>query len=151
MCSRQMTWLRCSSAPASMRSWSREEPRATRGVFRQARALLDRGEVVAPPTPIERIEMAREHGKRLVEFAGEHSISRMRKHVTWYMAEMPGATFMRTKTNRMRTSTELDALLVEYREYLEAREATELAPASPLNAPIRTGTASRLWAAGLSG
>ncbi len=92
-------------------------------IFRQARSLLDTGEELAPPTLIERVEMAREHARALVEFAGEYAVTRMRKHVTWYIADMPGATFVRRRTNRVRSYRELDELLVEYRQYLEARES----------------------------
>lgn len=92
-------------------------------IFEQARVLLDTGTEPPAPTAVERIEMAREHARLLVEFAGEHAIARMRKHVTWYMAEMPGATHVRARTNRVGTYAELDRLLCQYRDYLVAREA----------------------------
>lgn len=89
-------------------------------IFREARALIDTGERVAPPTPRERVEMAREHAKALAAFAGDYSVGRMRKHVAWYVAGLPGAAYVRGRVNAAATPTELDALLVEYREYLEA-------------------------------
>jgi tRNA-dihydrouridine synthase len=46
----------------------------------------------------------------------------MRKHVAWYVAEMPGATHVRTQVNQTRTYEELDAVLGEYAEYLRRRE-----------------------------
>ncbi len=92
-------------------------------IFREARALIDRGERVAPPTPFERIDMAREHAAALLEFGGERSFVRMRKHVAWYIAEMPGATFVRTRANHAGSYAELDELLREYRDYLEERLA----------------------------
>jgi len=94
-------------------------------IFREVRALLETGEPMAPPTPIERITTAREHGRALVESGGQHAVVRMRKHVAWYVAEMPGASFVRTRVNRTRTYAELDALLAEYAAYFESRaEAT---------------------------
>jgi nifR3 family TIM-barrel protein len=89
-------------------------------IFREARALIDRGEVIDPPTPVERIEMAREHAAALVDFVGIHAVPRMRKHVAWYIHGMPGASHAREKVNASRTPEELDALLVEYRAYVES-------------------------------
>lgn len=88
-------------------------------IFREARALIDRGEVLDPPTHVERIEMAREHAAALVEFVGGHAVPRMRKHVAWYVHGMPGASHARERVNAAKTPEELDALLVEYREYVE--------------------------------
>jgi nifR3 family TIM-barrel protein len=88
-------------------------------IFREARALLDRGESIAPPTPLERIEMARAHAAALIAFIGERAVVRMRKHVAWYMTGMPGAARLRERVNRARSHAELDAVLAEYRTCLE--------------------------------
>jgi tRNA-dihydrouridine synthase B len=53
---------------------------------------------------------------------------RMRKHVGWYIAGMPGATFMRERANKVTSHAELDALLVEYSEFVEARRRRGGAP-----------------------
>lgn len=90
-------------------------------IFREARALIDAGERLAPPSVHDRIAMAREHASALVEFGGERAVARMRKHVGWYMAGMPGATHVRARAYECCTHAELDALLVEYGEYLESR------------------------------
>ncbi|MBU4556298.1 MAG: tRNA dihydrouridine synthase DusB [Actinobacteria bacterium] len=90
-------------------------------IFREARALIDRGETIAPPTPFERIDMAREHAAALVEFAGERAFARMRKHVSWYIHDMPGATYLRERANEVGSYAELDELLLEYQAYLESK------------------------------
>jgi len=90
-------------------------------IFREARALIDRGEVLAPPSAFERIDMAREHAAALVEFAGERAFARMRKHVAWYIKGMPGATHMRDLAFEAESYPALDDLLVEYRAYVESR------------------------------
>jgi nifR3 family TIM-barrel protein len=87
-------------------------------IFREARVLLETGVEIAPPSPSERIEMAREHARALVAFGGEHAVVRMRKHVGWYITGMPGASRVRERVNHITTSGELDALLAEYGEYL---------------------------------
>ncbi|MRR12521.1 tRNA dihydrouridine synthase DusB, partial [bacterium] len=85
-------------------------------IFRECRALIDRGEVLAPPTPLERIDMAREHAVALVAFGGERAFTRMRKHVAWYVHGMPDATQVRARVNQVGSYAELDEMLAEYRE-----------------------------------
>ena len=92
-------------------------------IFREAHALIDRGEELPPPTALERIDMAREHAQALVDFAGERAFTRMRKHVAWYITGMPGATRVRERVNQVRCYRELDDLLVEYRAYVSLRGA----------------------------
>jgi tRNA-dihydrouridine synthase len=87
-------------------------------IFREIRALLDAGEELPPPTAQERIAMAREHAQALVAFGGEHAVTRMRKHVGWYVTGMPGASHVRERVNHITSSAELDALLAEYADYL---------------------------------
>ncbi|MBN2840243.1 MAG: tRNA dihydrouridine synthase DusB [Coriobacteriia bacterium] len=87
-------------------------------IFREARALMERGETVARPTPLERVDMAREHARALVAFAGEGAVARMRKHIGWYIVGMPGARHVRERVNHVTGSAELDSLLEEYRGYL---------------------------------
>jgi len=88
-------------------------------IFRQARALLDRGEEIAAPTAFERIDMALEHARELVTFAGERAFVRMRKHVAWYISDMPGAASMRSRVNECAGYEDLEALLTAYRAELE--------------------------------
>lgn len=92
-------------------------------IFREIRALLDRGEVLPPPTAQERISVAREHARALVAFGGERAVTRMRKHVGWYIVGMPGASHVRERVNHITSSAELDALLAEYAEYVDGLEA----------------------------
>jgi nifR3 family TIM-barrel protein len=90
-------------------------------IFREAAALIERDVVLPPPTAFERIDIAREHAHALLEFGGEHTAPRMRKHVGWYIHGMPGATRMRERVNRIGSYAELDELLVSYREHLEGK------------------------------
>ncbi|MHB1341857.1 MAG: tRNA dihydrouridine synthase DusB [Coriobacteriia bacterium] len=90
-------------------------------IFAAARALIERGEEIPGPTAFERIDMAREHAAALVAFGGEHAFTRMRKHVAWYITEMPDASRVRDAANTARSYAALDALLVEYREYIASQ------------------------------
>lgn len=88
-------------------------------IFREAVALIERGETLAPPTPLERIDMARQHARDLLEFGGERAAPRMRKHVAWYIHGMPDATRMRERVNEAATFAEMDELLLAYREHVQ--------------------------------
>lgn len=90
-------------------------------IFRESRALIDRDEVLDPPTAFERVDMCREHAAALVAFSGEQAFRRMRKHVGWYVAGLPGATFVRERAFRAGSYHELDDMLAEYRQYLADR------------------------------
>jgi nifR3 family TIM-barrel protein len=94
-------------------------------IFREARALIDRGEVLAPPPPLERITVAREHLAALVEFAGEDAYRRMRKHVAWYVKGLPEATRVRERAFETASAAELDDLLAAYGEFLGGVGASE--------------------------
>ncbi len=94
-------------------------------IFAQARALIDAGERIAPPSAFERIDVALEHAAGLVAFAGEERFARMRKHVGWYIAGVPGATHVRARVNEVSSYGGLVALLAEYRAWLESRSAEE--------------------------
>lgn len=87
-------------------------------IFKEARALIDDRVTLERPTPGERIAVAREHAAALQLFAGDRSVVRMRKHIAWYLSDMPGASHARGRVNACRTYAELDALLLEYAEYL---------------------------------
>ena len=90
-------------------------------IFREARALLDCGEVLAGPTACERIDMALEHAAELVTFAGDRAFVRMRKHVAWYISDMPDAARIRREVNLCDSFEQLAALLTGYRGDLERR------------------------------
>ncbi len=94
-------------------------------IFREARALIDSGDEIAPPTPAERIRMAREHASALLEFGGPRTLNRMRKHVGWYITGLWDATSLRERVNSVCTFGELDDLLDRYLARLERRQAPE--------------------------
>lgn len=65
-------------------------------VFREARALLDRGVHVAPPSPEERIALCREHLVANVEARGEpHGVRVTRRHLAGYLHGLRGAAALR--------------------------------------------------------
>lgn len=65
-------------------------------IFREARALLDRGESIEGPTAAERLALCRAHLEANVEARGEHHGVRVtRRHLTGYLRGLPGAAALR--------------------------------------------------------
>jgi nifR3 family TIM-barrel protein len=65
-------------------------------VFREARALLDRGERLAPPTPEERFAICRAHLRANAAARGEdRGVKCTRRHLAGYLSGLPGAAQLR--------------------------------------------------------
>lgn len=94
-------------------------------IFSQARALIERGERIPDASWLDRIDMAAEHAEALAAFAGDRAFARMRKHVDWYVREMPGAARFRELVNHASSHTELMALLAEYRGWIARQASSE--------------------------
>jgi nifR3 family TIM-barrel protein len=70
-------------------------------VFREARALLDRGSVHAPPSATERLELCRLHLRANVEQRGEpYGVHVTRRHLAGYLHGLPDAAALRQALNR---------------------------------------------------
>ena len=69
-------------------------------VFREARALLDRGREVAPPTAAERLTLCREHLVANVAQRGEpFGVHCTRRHLSGYLKGLSGAAALRQELN----------------------------------------------------
>jgi len=67
-------------------------------IFREARALLERGVPLAPPTAVERIAMCREHLLKNVESRGEkRGVAVTRRHLSGYLRGIAGAASLRQR------------------------------------------------------
>jgi nifR3 family TIM-barrel protein len=65
-------------------------------IFREARALLDRGELLAEPTADERLDLCRAHLEANVAARGEpFGVRVTRRHLTGYLRGLPGAAALR--------------------------------------------------------
>ena len=70
-------------------------------IFREARALLDRGVEVAAPTPEERIALCRDHLVANVAKRGEpHGVHCTRRHLAGYLKGLRGAGAIRQELNQ---------------------------------------------------
>ncbi len=57
--------------------------------------FLKTGQKLTPPTPVERLECAREHLQALWDYKGDRGVRQARKHMTWYAKNFPGAAELR--------------------------------------------------------
>lgn len=64
---------------------------------------LKTGELLPPPSPIARLECAKEHLQNLYLYKGERGIFQARKHLTWYAKGFAGAAELRTYLQEINT------------------------------------------------
>ncbi|MBD2772985.1 tRNA dihydrouridine synthase DusB [Iningainema tapete] len=65
--------------------------------------FLKTGKVLPPPTPIQRLECAREHLQALYEYKGDRGVRQARKHMTWYAKGFVGAADLRGQLSVIET------------------------------------------------
>jgi len=85
-------------------------------VFADVRAVLEGAERPVPPTPRERIEMARHHAHLLYD-RDPKSVVRMRKHAAWYCKGLPGASAAREAFNSCATIEDFDGVFSRLEDY----------------------------------
>jgi tRNA-dihydrouridine synthase B len=68
--------------------------------------FLKTGELLPPPSSIDRLECAKEHLQNLYSYKGERGIFQSRKHLTWYAKEFSGAAELRTHLQEIKNVTE---------------------------------------------
>ena len=65
-----------------------------------------------PPDFRDKIKVAREHLRRVVELKGEvKGMNQMRKHLAWYIRGIRDAARVRTEINKLTDVEEIDQLL----------------------------------------
>lgn len=83
---------------------------------------LETGELMAPPSPEEKIKVCMLHADRLIKLKGEKiGIMEMRKHAAWYLKGLRGNAKARNAINECVTRAELESLLQEYIAYLDQK------------------------------
>lgn len=65
--------------------------------------FLKTGQEKAPPTPVERLECAKEHLRALWEYKGQRGVNQARKHLTWYAKGFPYAGELRGQLSQVET------------------------------------------------
>ncbi len=81
-------------------------------IFREIKSYLSTGKITPPPTLDERLSVAEEHLKLLVEYKGEkRGIQEGRKHMAWYLKGIIGGPKLRDRINRACTLDEVMEIL----------------------------------------
>ncbi|WP_414577776.1 tRNA dihydrouridine synthase DusB [Anabaena sp. CCY 9402-a] len=65
--------------------------------------FLKTGETLPVPTPIQRLECARDHLQALWEYKGDRGVRQARKHMTWYAKGFVGAAELRGQLSLVET------------------------------------------------
>jgi len=93
--------------------------------------FLKTGEMRPEPSPVERLECARDHLQMLWEYKGKRGIRQARKHMTWYAKGFPNAADLRGKLAVIESVDDGLVLLDEAIAYLSTlpSAAEPLAPA----------------------
>jgi nifR3 family TIM-barrel protein len=95
-------------------------------IFRETRALLDRGETVRPAPARERMEgCLRQLGLLAAEVGESVAVREMRKHVAWYVKGLPRAAAVKESANRSTTAREIEDILMAFLARLESGSAEE--------------------------
>lgn len=63
--------------------------------------FLKTGTELPAPTPLQRLECAKEHLKGLWDYKGQRGIYQARKHLSWYCKGFPGASELRDEVSRI--------------------------------------------------
>ncbi|MCX6374946.1 MAG: tRNA dihydrouridine synthase DusB [Armatimonadetes bacterium] len=81
-------------------------------IFRRTAHFLATGELLPAPTHAERIEVALEHLRMMIELYGEdRGIREMRGQIAWYVRGMPGAAGMRRRFSQAVTPEDMEDVL----------------------------------------
>ena len=85
-------------------------------IFRECKAMWERGEKIAPPTPDEKVDMMIHHLLALCEAKGERTaVKEMRKHIGWYTKGLHGSAAFRGSINNINERDEMVEALEKLR------------------------------------
>lgn len=91
-------------------------------ILKDTVAYLETGILPTPPTPIEKLEIARLHLDKLVALKGDRVATlEMRSHAAWYIKGIKGNHFVKERINTCQTPQDFYYLFEEYTNYLKAR------------------------------
>ncbi|MEN9684280.1 MAG: hypothetical protein RLZZ28_66 [Bacteroidota bacterium] len=86
-------------------------------IFREIKHFVATGELLAPPTIEERVEVARKHLRKSLEWKGPIAgINEMRQHYTNYLKGLPNIKEFRGRLVTLKNIEEVEAVLDEVKE-----------------------------------
>lgn len=86
-------------------------------IFREIKHFMETGELLAPPTVEERVEVARKHLRKSLEWKGPIvGINEMRRHYANYLKGLPNIKEYRNRLVTLREMEEVEAVLDEVKQ-----------------------------------
>ena len=79
-------------------------------IFQEIQAALS-GNAYTPPTDGERRALALRHAELALAESGPHAMIELRKHIAWYIKNVPGAARLRVRVNQCESLEELTKIL----------------------------------------
>lgn len=79
-------------------------------IFRQLKAAVNGGAIKKPECG-EVLRTALEHARFSVDLKGRHGVIEMRKHLCWYLAQIPGAKKLKQEAVKMESFEDIAALV----------------------------------------
>lgn len=83
-------------------------------IFEQITSALE-GKAYTSPTPLQRLDAAREHIRALIKEKGQLGVFESRKHAGWYTKGIRGGSAVRERINRAESAEEMEEILNEAR------------------------------------
>lgn len=87
-------------------------------IFRRIRTYLEKGEIIPDLTARERLDLALEHTRMMIEqFSEKGGVLKMRKHLAWYTKGLSGGAKIRNRMRDINTYADVRALADSYLSY----------------------------------
>ncbi len=91
-------------------------------IFRRIKTYLDTGEIIPDLSPGERLDLALEHTRLMIDrFTEKGGVLMMRKHLAWYTKGLSGGAKIRTRMRDLNTYDDVRALVDSYLNYKPMR------------------------------
>jgi tRNA-dihydrouridine synthase B len=100
-------------------------------IFREIKHYIQTGELMAPPSVEERVQVCRQHLRKSIEWKGPIvGINEMRRHYANYLKGLPGIKDYRNRLVTLKTMEEVEAVLdevaINYKDFMMERQQIEL-------------------------
>ncbi len=84
-------------------------------IFKKIKYFLETGEKMANISIAEKLNVIKEHFDLLLKEKGEYTATReIRKHISWYIKGLPGASSIRDKINKVENEKDFCSIINEY-------------------------------------
>ena len=88
-------------------------------VFHEIHHYLETGELVEPPTSLEKLTMLEKHFDLLCQYKGESlAVREIRTHAGWYIKGLPDAAYWRNKINTVHIGSSFLREIESYKKWL---------------------------------